>query len=65
MGRMDCISIDHFDNRFWRGDMCDETDFGQPESKEKEDCRECGNERRKLLQSSKYFTKGRSYKPEN
>lgn len=59
MGRMDRIGLDHPDNRLRGGHLCNEADPGQQESEEEENCRECGNERRELLQQTELDTKDR------
>ena len=61
---MDCVGFDHSDNSFGGGHLRNETHPGQPESKEKEDCRERRDERGELLQPTEFDETGR-YKPTN
>lgn len=53
MGGVDCLGIDHLDHSKRSGHLRNAKNFGQQKSPQEKDSRERGNERRKLLQSSK------------
>lgn len=53
LGRMDRLGLDYPCDNSKSGHLRYAKDFGQPESEEKEDSRECGNEWRELLQQAR------------